>query len=154
MIEELIDSAVIIEELSSTDVDGVLNEVLQAMVGVDRIARRDADDIVVQLRERERQGSTGIGNGMAVPHVKTECVERMAMALARSRDGIDYRAIDGRPVHTVFLIVAPVDRADDHLQALRWISTLARNADFRRFVRSASGEDEIRDLLHEMSAPA
>ena len=76
------------------------------------------------------------------------------MALARSQEGIEYQAIDGRSVQTLFLIVAPSDQAEAHLEALRWISTLARNADFRRFVLSAAGADEIRELLREMSAPA
>ncbi|MHC5071994.1 MAG: PTS sugar transporter subunit IIA, partial [Planctomycetota bacterium] len=60
-------------------------------------------------------------------------------------------AIDGQPVHTLFLVMGPANDPEGHLQALRWVSTLARNADFRRFVLSAETEAEIRDLLEEMS---
>jgi PTS system nitrogen regulatory IIA component len=104
-----------------------------------------------KIIERENLGSTGIGNGIAVPHVKDRGIERISLVLARSNDGIDFAAVDGRDVNTVFTIFAPEDHADEHLQILRWISVLARNADFRSFVRNASGEAEIRDLLHEMS---
>lgn len=154
MIEELIESAVILENVASAEKGPVLDEMLQALVAAGRVAADDAPQIRKRLREREALGSTGIGNGVAVPHVKTDRVSRVAMALARAPGGIEYQAIDGRAVQTLFLIVAPADQAEAHLAALRWISTLARNADFRRFVVSADGADEIRELLHEMSGPA
>lgn len=154
MIEDLIDSAVILEELESSGADQVLDEVLAAMVASGRLAERDVAAVGKKLAEREALGSTGIGNGVAVPHVKSERIDKISMALARSSSGIEYRAIDGRPVHIFFMILAPEDSADDHLRALRWISSLARNADFRRFVLSAGSEADLRDLLREMSASA
>jgi mannitol/fructose-specific phosphotransferase system IIA component (Ntr-type) len=154
MIEELIQSTVILEALAASEKEAALEEMLQALVASGRVAKGDAAKIRRRLREREALGSTGIGNGVAVPHVKTDKVEKVAMALARSPEGIEYQAIDGRSVQTLFLIVAPSDQAEAHLEALRWISTLARNADFRRFVLSAVSADEIRDLLREMSGQA
>lgn len=154
MIEELIQSTVILEALASVDKEAALDEMLQGLVAAGRVGEENVSQIVERLREREALGSTGIGNGVAVPHVKTDRVASVAMALARSAEGIEYQAIDGRSVRTFFLIVAPADQADAHLEALRWISTLARNADFRRFVLLAESADEIRDLLREMSGPA
>lgn len=153
MIEALIQSTVILEALVASEKEAALEEMLQALVASGRVEQSDAPKIGKRLREREALGSTGIGNGVAVPHVKTDRVDSVAMALARSPEGIEYQAIDGRSVQTLFLIVAPSDQAEAHLEALRWISTLARNADFRRFVLSAASEDEIRDLLREMSGP-
>ncbi len=154
MIQDLIDSAVILEELKCSDADQVLDEVLAAMAAAKCVAKGDGAAIGKKLAEREALGSTGIGNGVAVPHVKGDQITKISMALARSSSGIEYRAIDGRPVHIFFMILAPAESAEDHLQALRWISTLARNADFRRFALSAKTEADLRDLLREMSAPA
>ena len=153
MIATLIDEAVILDAEAPTK-EGFLDAMLDAMVAAGRVQTADRAGIGKQLREREALGSTGIGNGIAVPHVKSGKIDQICLALARSGDGIDYQAIDGLPVHTVFLILAPVDQAESHLQALRWISSLARNGDFRRFVQSAGGEAEVRDLLREMSPSA
>ena len=71
--------------------------------------------------------------------------------LARSKNPIQFHAIDGRPVQTFFLILAPQDQPEQHIKALRWVSSLARNSDFRRFVLAAKTDEEIRELLHEMS---
>ena len=154
MIEALIDSSVILESLQNADKGDALNEVVDAMIEAGCIQKADRKHVVKQIADREALGSTGIGNGVAVPHVKNKRVKEISLALARSHEGIEYDAIDGQPVHTVFMILAPEDQADQHLQALRWISGLARNADFRRFVMTADGVDGIRDLLREMSASA
>ena len=77
-------------------------------------------------------------------------VEQIEMAVAISDAGIPFDAIDGRPVHILFAVLGPKNSApEDHLQVLRWVSGLARNADFRRFAQSAGTEDALRDLLME-----
>jgi nitrogen PTS system EIIA component len=86
-----------------------------------------------------------------VPHVKGEEVERATLVLARCKKGLEWQAIDGRPVHVVFLLVSPANEPENHLQCLRWVAGLARNADFRRFLQDAKDVDAIRDLLREMS---
>ena len=154
MIDGLIDTAIIVEKLDSSAKSDVLAEILDAVVTSGRVKKAAKAAIRELLEEREALGSTGIGNGVAVPHVKSAVVKQVSLALARSQDGIEYQAIDGRPVHTLFLILAPESDAESHLAALRWVSTLARNPDFRRFVLAADGEDAIRDLLREMSASA
>jgi len=151
MIQELIRSSVVVEALESADKAAALNEVVSALVGAGAVAEGMADEVGERALAREARGSTGIGHGVAVPHAKVGGVGGMVMALARSRSGIDYDAVDGQPVHTIFFLVSPEDQADDHLAALRWVSSLARDADFRRFVLAASGEAEVRELLLEMS---
>lgn len=156
MITELIGSAVVVERLDASDKDDAIAEMIRAARQHGLVGERAATIVLQKVRERERLGSTGIGNGIAVPHVKLDPiedakVEKVAMVLARSPAGLDYDAVDGRPVHTLFLIVAPATAADEHLAVLRWVSTLARNADFRRFILDCDGEVEIRDLLREMS---
>ena len=154
MIAALIDSAVIVESLASSEKPDALRELLQACVEQGVFQKRQLGAVSELVAEREAIGSTGIGNGVAVPHVKTSHVASIRLALGRSIDGIDYEAIDGRPVETLFMILAPEDAAQDHLAALRWVSMLARNADFRRFVSSAETAEDIRELLREMSPDA
>lgn len=151
MISDLIDSALVLEEVAATTRAEALEEMLAATVAHERLTKAKLTTIRRKIAEREALGSTGIGNGVAVPHVKSDAVTETVLVLARSAAGIEFGAIDGRPVHAVFLIVAPKDAAEDHLKILRWVSVLARNADFRRFLKHAADEREIRELLHEMS---
>lgn len=151
---DLISSAVVIEALAATDKDSVLAEILAAAVQAKLIAKKNLPALVERLRTREKLGSTGIGNGVAIPHVKSDEIAKVGLVVARSVPGIDYDAIDGRPVHTLFLLLAPVAKSQEHLAALRWISGLARDTDFRRFFLAAKSADVIRELLTEMSGPA
>lgn len=154
MIRDLIDSALVLEDLSATDKDAALDEILDHAVSEGVVAKRKRAAVRKLLGDREALGSTGIGNGVAVPHVKSADMDRICLVLARSTQGIPYDAVDGRDVTTVFMLLAPTDAADQHLQSLRWISSLARNQDFRRFVMSAADQAAVRDLLHEMSPEA
>ena len=104
-----------------------------------------------KLLDREAIGSTGLGNGVAVPHLKHEDIVAPSMVLARATVPIEWQAIDGRPVSIMFLVVSPAGDPESHLQCLRWISTLARNPDFRRFLTDARGVDQMRELLRELS---
>ena len=152
MFSKLIKTATIIESLAASTKADILKEMLQAGVDSGGLAVKNTVSLRKKLAEREKLGSTGIGNGVAVPHVKSGAISEVCMILGRSVQGIDYQAIDGQPVHTVFLLVVPTNQAEAHLQSLRWIASLARNPDFRRFVLNARGEVEIRELLHEMNS--
>jgi mannitol/fructose-specific phosphotransferase system IIA component (Ntr-type) len=151
MRDELIKSALVIDVLEARDKNGALDEMLATAVRAKLIAKTELADVRRRLLERESLGTTGIGNGVAVPHVKDATIKKLSIVLARSLPGIDYQSIDGKPVHTLFLLLAPADAAEEHLGALRWISGLARNTDFRRFFMAARTAAEIRDLLAEMS---
>ena len=151
MIQNLIHNAVIVRTIAATTKDDAIVELVQAAADAERIKATHRKPLREALFERESNGSTGIGNGIAVPHVKAKQVSEMTLVFGCSEAGLPYQAVDGRDVNTVFMILAPEDAAEDHLQALRWVSTLARNADFRRFVQTAADDDAIRELLHEMS---
>ncbi len=148
---DLIARAAIVEALSAIEKPAALEEVLGIAVREKFVTKKQVADLGERLKAREAIGSTGIGNGVAIPHVKSDEIKTLGMVVARSVDGIDYQAIDGKPVHTVFLLLAPTAQAQQHLAALRWISGLARNGDFRRFFRAAKTAGEIRELLIEMS---
>jgi len=150
MIPKLIASALILDSVSGEEKSEVLPKILQTACEQGLFPKKALPGVRKKIMERESMGSTGIGNGVAVPHVKAEDLKTPWLVVGRSVEGIEFEAIDGRPVHTVFLLGSPAGMAEDHLQCLRWISTLARDADFRRFFLDADGADAIRDLLIEM----
>ncbi|HEX5053562.1 MAG TPA: PTS sugar transporter subunit IIA [Planctomycetota bacterium] len=151
MIEQLVDSVAIVSEIGAKTKDAALKELLAVAQAGGGFGARSAKALGKRLADREAIGSTGLGNGVAVPHVKGEDVAAMALVLARAKGGIEWQAIDGRPVHVLFLLVSPAGEPENHLKCLRWIATLARSADFRRFLMDAADADAMRDLLREMA---
>ncbi len=153
MHDALIDAATLLPGLQAETKAAALEEVVAGLVEGGGIPAAARDEVCALIHRREELGTTGIGNGVAVPHVKTAAVDQLVLALARSPQGLEYDAIDGQPVHTIFFLVGPAEPSTEHLEILRWVSSLARNADFRRFVQAAAGADEMRELLREMSSP-
>jgi PTS system fructose-specific IIC component len=152
MNNNLIDSTVLIPELTATECDSALDEVLGAIVDAGILDAGARKKVLKQLLAREAQGSTGLGNGVAVPHVKEADVAEIAVAVAINEAGIGFDSIDGRPVHIMFVVLGPKGgQPEQHLAVLRWVSTLARNADFRRFAQHVKSVEELRDLLLEMT---
>jgi len=96
--------------------------------------------------EREELGSTGIGEGLAVPHGKSNSVGKLVAAFGRSEKGIEFDSIDKQPVHLVFLLVAPEDSAGPHLMALARISRLLKNREFRDGLMNAKDKMDILKL--------
>lgn len=150
MIGKLVDSAAVVAELAATNKDGALKELLGTAQDSGAFGAKIQKTLHKRMVDREAMGSTGLGNGVAVPHVKSEGVDRVMMVVARSKKGLEWHAIDGRPVHVMFLLISPADEPEMHLQCLRWIATLARNTDFRRFLLDAKDATAMRDLLREM----
>jgi len=150
MIKSLVESAAIVADVKAQTKEAALKELLAAAQDAGVLAKKAVTPLGKKLLEREAIGSTGFGNGVAVPHGKHDGVERPLLVLARHRAGLDWKAIDGRPVHIVFFLLSPADEPETHLQCLRWISTLARNADFRRFLLDAKDDRQMRDLLREL----
>lgn len=146
---DFVASAVVLDALDAPDKATALTRLLEAAAQAKFCTKKAVPGLLGKLRDREKLGSTGIGNGVAIPHVKSEEIKRMAMVVARPVAALDYDAIDGRPVQMMFLLLSPQPPAAEHLEALKWISGLARNTDFRRFFVSAKSEAELRDLLRE-----
>ncbi len=101
------------------------------------------------LKNREELGSTGLGDGVAIPHVYLQNISTPQAAVGRSVEGVDFNAIDGRPVHIFFLLVTPETSKGDHLKALARISRLLRKPDFRSSLMKASGREEMQRIIVE-----
>jgi len=113
-----------------------------------RCARVDADVLLRVLQEREQVGSTGVGNGIAIPHAKVPGIEQLSLCFGRSKGGISFEAIDNRPVHLFVQILSPIGMTDEYLQSLARVSRLLKSEDNRRLLLQAKTEQEIFDLFN------
>ncbi len=107
------------------------------------------DRLIGVLNERERLGSTAIGDGIAIPHGKLRGITQILGVFGRSRAGVDFESLDGGPTHLFFLLVAPEDSASLHLKALARVSRLFKDASFRQRLLDAPDADELYRLLKE-----
>ncbi|MBM4059573.1 MAG: PTS sugar transporter subunit IIA [Planctomycetes bacterium] len=151
MIGQLVERAALVAQIEAKTKEGALKELLAVAQTAGSFPAKTMKGLQKRLGEREAIGSTGLGNGVAVPHVKGDDVQAVTLVLARSKAGLEWQAIDGRAVHIVFLLVSPANDPETHLRCLRWISTLARSADFRRFLLDVKDEAAMRELLREMA---
>jgi PTS system nitrogen regulatory IIA component len=101
------------------------------------------------LLERERLGSTGIGDGIAIPHGKVPGLDEMVVSFGRSREGIEFEAMDGKPVHLFFLLMAPENSAGQHLKALAKISRMLKDPNFRKNLLNAKMHDDLFRIIAE-----
>jgi len=148
-LSDIVPENAIVPELSSTKRDDVLTELVDALIASGVAEAGDRDAILSKLIEREKKGSTGFGRGVAVPHVKHGSIERMAAAVGLSQRGIDFDALDRQPVYSIFLLLSPEDKPEEHLQAMEIIFKSLSADQFRRFLRQASTVEEVRTLLEE-----
>ncbi len=134
----------IISELDATDKKGVLERLAGPVA---KAAGVDHKEMVRVLLERERLGSTGIGGGIAIPHGKSKLLESLLVGFGRSHKGIDFEAIDGKPAHLFFLLMAPEDSTDVHLRMLARISRLLKDITFRQRLMDAADRREIYTVI-------
>ena len=133
--------------LKSTDKEGVIGELVDLLVKVKEIKNRD--EIIKALLEREALGSTGIGQGIAIPHAKSDSVKDLVAAFGLSRKGVNFDALDGEQVYIFFLLVAPTDSAGPHLKALARISRLLKDKYLRQTLRNAEDERDVLRIMRE-----
>ncbi len=137
----------IITDLTSRSKKDVIHELVDAVTKVDE--RIDPDSLVEILLEREKLGSTGIGDGVAIPHGKFPNIDTLRASFGRSRQGIDFDALDGKPSHLFFLLVAPDNSAGAHLKALARISRLFKDNSFRESLQIADTKQQLFDIITE-----
>ena len=146
----LLQDDLIIEEIEARDKQGVLREFARLLKSRNRVD--DEEELVRILLERESLGSTGIGDGVAIPHGKLPMCSDMIVAFGRSSRGVDFQAMDSKPVYLFFLLVTPEDKPGDHLKALARISRIIRNPALRESLKTAPHWQELQRLIcHEDS---
>jgi PTS system nitrogen regulatory IIA component len=146
-ITDFLDAAMIIPDLKGRDKAAVLEEMAKLMASHYQFT--DAQRLLEVLLARERVCSTGIGEGVAIPHGKVPGVKRVFGAFGRSPEGIDFQAQDRGPTHLFFLLVAPEDSTSDHLKALARVSRLLQDAEFRARLMEGKTREEILNAIKE-----
>ncbi|HOI73683.1 MAG TPA: PTS sugar transporter subunit IIA [Syntrophales bacterium] len=143
---DMIKTGYVIEELQAKTKRDVLTELSSVFL---RDLSCDPEEMVSILLEREKLGSTGIGDGIAIPHGKMGSMKELVVAFGRSRKGIDFNAMDGKSVHLFFLLMAPENSAGLHLKALARISRMLKDGAFRKRLLDARSEQELRAAIAE-----
>ena len=137
----------IVSQLSSQTKEGILRELVHALArGAQRINEGRMIEI---LLERESLGSTGIGEGVAIPHGKSQEIKEIMAAFGRSLPGMDFQSLDGKPTHLFFLLIAPENSAGTHLKALAKVSRLMKEPAFRKRLMEARTPDELYAIFSE-----
>ena len=131
--------------LIATEKRAVIDELVDLLDDAGLITEPDTLKQVVW--EREQQRSTGIGEGLAIPHGKSNCSSELVMAIGRPEKPIDFQAVDGEPVQLVVLLASPPDKTSDHIQALGKISRLMSNPKFRARAYAAETAEELYQLF-------
>jgi len=146
-ITEMLKREFVLEQL----VAGNKRDALAELAGVFAQGRTkvDSEAMLHALLERERLGSTGIGDGIAIPHGKLPGLEEMVVSFGRSRDGIAFEAMDGKPVHLFFLLMAPENSAGLHLKALAKISRMLKDANFRKNLLETEMHEDLFRIIAE-----
>jgi PTS system nitrogen regulatory IIA component len=153
-LHDIIVSKAIIPDLSSTQRDEAISEIIDALVAANALSPELRDEFIKAIIKREKRGSTGFGHGVAVPHVKHAAISKMAVAVGISRNGIEFNALDKQPVYSIFLLLSPEDKPEDHLDAMEAIFGNLSQETFRRFLKQARTAQDVLTLLEEADARA
>jgi PTS system nitrogen regulatory IIA component len=140
-LSEILNEDSIIPELRARDKRGVLEELAEPITQNEPSIDKSA--LVRVLLDRERLGSTGIGDGVAIPHGKLNRVTQPIITFGRSKQGLDFESMDGQPAYLFFLLVAPESSAASHLKALAKIAKILKSSTFRKRLMDASTRSEI-----------
>ena len=148
-IMDFLSKKAIIPDIKSTKKEEVIKELVDALINVGDIEKRYRNKLIDALMSRESLGSTAIGQGVAIPHAKSDCVSKLIAAFGISRKGVDFDSLDGESAYIFFLLLAPQDSAGPHLKALARISRLLKDKYFRDTLRNAADEKAIIKIISE-----
>ncbi len=139
----------ILVDLKATGKEEAIREIVTSLRNAGQVAESDLEGVIRAILVREELGSTGIGQGVAVPHTRHPTVQRLVGTVALSRKGLDFAALDGDPVDIFFLLISPPSQPGDHLRALENISRHLKDERFVSFLRQAKTREAVIELLDE-----
>ncbi len=151
-LSDFVISDAILPELQSTVRDEVIAELIDALIAAGAAPADLKATLIAEILKREKNGSTGFGKGVAIPHVKHAKIKKVAAAIGISQAGVDYNALDKQPVYSIFMLLSPADQPDQHLHAMENIFANLQNDTFRSFLRQAQDHDAVTTLLAEADA--
>ena len=133
----------ILTDIKSTNKEEVIKEMVDLLIEAGDVEKRNRNKLIDALMSREVLGSTAIGQGIAIPHAKCDCVDKLVAAFGLSKKGVDFDSLDGELAYIFFLLVAPQDSAGPHLKALARISRLLKDKYFRDTLRTCMDEKSV-----------
>jgi len=139
----------ILTDLKSVKKEEVIKELVDKLIEGGDIDKRNRAKLIEALMAREALGSTAIGQGVAIPHAKCDCVTKLVAAFALSRKGVDFDSLDGEPAYIFFLLVAPQDSAGPHLKTLARISRLLKDKYFRDSLLNCPDEKTVVNIINQ-----
>lgn len=146
-IMDFLSKKAIVTDLKSTKKEDVLKELVDALIDAGDIEKRCRNRLIEALMSRESLGSTAIGQGVAIPHAKSNCVDKLVAAFGLSKNGIDFNSLDGELAYIFFLLVAPQESAGPHLKALARISRILKDKYFRDSLRSCTDDKSVIKII-------
>jgi len=144
-ISDILKKEHIIKELDSRDKKNVLDELSSFLENEGEITSKE--NLLAALIEREKLGSTGIGENVAIPHAKISEIDKIITVFGRSKNGVEFESLDQKPVNFIFLVIAPENSTSQHLKALARISRLFKNPSLRESVLRTNEADQIYSIL-------
>ena len=153
-LRDIVVEKAILPVLSASNRDAAIAELLDALVAAKAVSPHDREDYLKSIIKREKRGSTGFGHGVAVPHIKHSAITRMAIAIGISHAGVEFNALDAQPVYSIFLLLSPEDKPEEHLNAMEAIFGNLSQETFRRFLRQADSVEDVLTLLEEADSGA
>ena len=151
-ITDLLKLDTIIINLQSATKQAVIDELSGKLAEADRL--NDVEAFKAAILKREQQSTTGIGEGIAIPHAKTNAVRTPAICFGKSVNGVDYESLDGQPAHLFFMIAASEGANADHLETLSRLSSLLMDDKFRDRLMSSSSGEEVLEIINQKEMEA
>jgi len=151
-ISELLDPQAIVADLQAKDKRTTLAELTDSLISCE--SSLDRDDVIAVLQEREKLGSTGIGDGVAIPHGKLAGIPELKLVFGRSHAGVDFESMDGQPAYLFFLLIAPEESVGVHLKTLARISKLLKDVTVRKKLMDAPDQQAIYQIILDQEEQA
>jgi len=148
-IMDFLSKKAITTDIKSTKKQDVIKELVELLINTGEVGPRHRNKLIDALMARESLGSTAIGQGVAIPHAKSDCVNKLVAAFGLSKKGIDFDSLDGEPAYIFFLLVASQDSAGPHLKALARISRLLKDKYFRDNLRVCVDEKSVIKIVSQ-----
>jgi mannitol/fructose-specific phosphotransferase system IIA component (Ntr-type) len=148
-LSDIIVTDAIIAELDAATRDEAIEQLVSALAGAGAISKRSVKEAVAAVLSRENQATTGIGKGISLPHAKIKSIRKVVGAIGRSTKGIEFSALDSKPVYIVILLLSNPDKPDEHLQAMETIFKHVQRDIFRKFLRQCETAGSITELIEE-----
>ena len=149
---DIVVQGAILPKLAATSRDEAITEIIDSVVASGAVSPELREEFLKLIIKREKRGSTGFGHGVAVPHIKHPAISKMVVAIGVSPNGVEFNALDKQPVFSIFLLLSPEDKPEDHLDAMEAIFGNLSHETFRRFLRQASSVEDVLTLLQEADA--